>query len=84
NVGSGKAHTWNELAYAIFKAMNIEPQIEYVEMPDNIRNQYQYFSQANISKLRTAGYKNDIMNLEESVKDYIVNYLSKDKYLSVK
>lgn len=81
NIGSGRASSWNELANAIFKAMGKETSIEYVDMPDNIRNQYQYFSEANLSKLFGAGYKNNITSLDESVKDYVVNYLAKDKYL---
>jgi ADP-L-glycero-D-manno-heptose 6-epimerase len=83
NVGSGSAYSWNRLAHSIFRAMNLEPQIEYVDIPDNIKNQYQYYSCANISKLRNAGYKNENTPLEDAVKDYIINYLSKDKYLSL-
>lgn len=83
NIGAGRASTWNEMAYALFKALGKEPVIEYVEMPDNIKNQYQYYTAANITKLRRAGYKNPVMSLEKSVKDYVVNYLMKDKYLSI-
>ncbi len=82
NIGSGRASTWNGLAAAIFKAMNREPAIEFVEMPDNIKNQYQYKSEANLSKLFNAGYDRSILSLEDSVRDYIVNYLAKDKYLT--
>jgi len=81
NVGTGIACTWNRLANAIFKAMDRPPNIVYVDMPDNIKNQYQYFTQANIDKLRKAGYNKPVMSIEDSVRDYIVNYLSKDKYL---
>ena len=83
NIGSGNAYTWNRLADSIFKALNMEPRIDYVEMPENIKNQYQYFSYADISRLRTAGYEKEVMSLEDSVSDYIVNYLSKDRYLSL-
>jgi ADP-L-glycero-D-manno-heptose 6-epimerase len=83
NIGSGSASTWNQLARAIFKALGKEPNIIYVEMPDNIKNQYQYFTEANIKKLRGAGYGKEMMSLDDSVGDYIVNYLSKDKYLSL-
>jgi len=83
NVGSGVAYTWNQLAGAIFKAMNLEPKIQYVDMPDNIKNQYQYFSYADISKLRCAGYDKPITPLEDAVADYIQNYLSKNKYLQI-
>ena len=82
NVGSGEASTWNRLAYAVFKAMEIEPKIVYVDMPVNLRNQYQYFTQANISKIRNAGYKNKMTVFEDAVGDYIKNYLSKDKFLT--
>jgi ADP-L-glycero-D-manno-heptose 6-epimerase len=82
NIGSGRASSWNELAYAIFKAMGKEPAIEYVEMPDNLKNQYQYYSKANLSKLLEAGYKNKIESLEDSVRDYVVSYLAVDKYLT--
>lgn len=82
NVGSGDAYTWNQLAFAIFKAMNLEPRIEYVDMPDNIKNQYQYFSCADISKLRNAGYDKPITSLENAVADYVQNYLSKNTFLT--
>lgn len=82
NIGSGRASSWNELANAIFKAMTKEPDIEYVDMPDNLKKQYQYYSKANLSKLLESGYKNDITSLEDSVRDYIVNYLAEDKYLT--
>jgi ADP-L-glycero-D-manno-heptose 6-epimerase len=81
NIGSGRASTWVELANAIFKAMGKEPVIEFVDMPDNIKNQYQYFSEANLNKLHSAGYSKKITSLEESVRDYAVNYLARDEYL---
>jgi ADP-L-glycero-D-manno-heptose 6-epimerase len=62
--------------------MNKEPKIEYVDMPDNLKEQYQYYSKANLSKLLEAGYKNNITSLEESVRDYVVNYLAEDEYLA--
>lgn len=82
NVGSGEASTWNRLAYAVFKALEIEPKIVYIDMPDNLSNQYQYFTKANISKIRNAGYKNKMTVFEDAVGDYIKNYLSKNKFLS--
>ena len=81
NIGSGRASTWNELANAVFKAMGLKPNIVYVDMPDNIKNQYQYYSKANLEKLRNAGFKSGGMSLDAAVEDYIVKYLSKDKYL---
>ncbi len=82
NIGSGRASSWNELANAVFKAMKLEPDIIYVDMPDNLKNQYQYYSKANLNKLRNAGYENEMTSLDKSVEDYVVNYLSRDKYLS--
>jgi ADP-L-glycero-D-manno-heptose 6-epimerase len=84
NIGSGKASTWLDMAFALFKAMDKEPRIEFVDMPDNIRNQYQYFTEAKIDKLRAAGYNQPIITLEKSVKDYVQNYLIPEKYLSIK
>jgi ADP-L-glycero-D-manno-heptose 6-epimerase len=75
NIGSGEASTWIRLATAIFKALNREPDIEFIDMPDSMKDQYQYYSKANLTKLRNAGYKNRIMTLEDAVKDYVLNYL---------
>lgn len=74
NVGTGKARSFNDLAQAVFKALNLEPKIEYVEMPENLKTQYQYFTQAEISKLRKVGYNSPMWELEDAVKNYI-NYL---------
>ena len=82
NVGSGEASTWNRLANAVFKAMDLDPKIVYIDMPDNLRNQYQYYTKANISKIRSAGYTNNMTVFEDAVSDYIKNYLSKNKFLS--
>jgi ADP-L-glycero-D-manno-heptose 6-epimerase len=81
NIGSGQAHSWNELARAVFAALGLPPRIEYVEMPAAIREQYQYFTQADIGKLRAAGYARAVTPLEEAVRDYIVNYLVPDQSL---
>jgi ADP-L-glycero-D-manno-heptose 6-epimerase len=75
NIGSGKAHTWNDLAGAIFAALHREPRIKYIEMPEAIRDKYQYFTQANIGKLLGSGYARPITPLEEAVRDYVLNYL---------
>ena len=75
NIGSGVARTWNDLARAVFAALGREPRIEYIEMPEAIRDKYQYFTQANIGKLRTAGYDAPVTSLEDAVRDYVVNYL---------
>jgi ADP-L-glycero-D-manno-heptose 6-epimerase len=82
NIGAGKARTWNDLVKAVFAAMGKAVLIEYIEMPESIRNQYQYFTQADITKLRKAGYKKRITSLENAIKDYVQNYLQKNEYLS--
>jgi len=82
NIGAGRARTWNDLVKAVFAAMDKKPNIEYIEMPDSIRNQYQYFTQADITKLKQAGYKEELTSLEDGVKDYVQNYLQKSKYLN--
>ena len=64
-----------EISYAVFAVIGRSPRIEYIEMPDNIREQYQYFTQADIRKLRVAGYARPITPLEDAVRDYVVNYL---------
>jgi ADP-L-glycero-D-manno-heptose 6-epimerase len=71
------------MAYALFKALDKKPNIEFVDMPGNIRNQYQYFTQAKMDKIRNAGYTKPVTSLEESVRDYVQKYLVKDKYLSI-
>ncbi|MHC4755577.1 MAG: ADP-glyceromanno-heptose 6-epimerase [Planctomycetota bacterium] len=81
NIGSGKVRTWNDLVNAVFAAMDKEPNIKYIDMPDSIRDQYQYFTQADISKLRNAGYEKEIIPLEDAIKDYVRNYLQKNDYL---
>ena len=81
NVGTGQGRTWNDYVKAIFAAMGSKPVIEYVEMPQSIRPQYQYFSQARMDKLRAAGYDRPALALEEAVADYVKNYLQKGEYL---
>jgi ADP-L-glycero-D-manno-heptose 6-epimerase len=81
NIGSGKAHTWNELARAIFSALGRAPKIEYIEMPEAIRDKYQYFTEAKIEKLRSAAYTRLITPLREAVREYVQNYLVPGKAL---
>jgi ADP-L-glycero-D-manno-heptose 6-epimerase len=81
NLGSGKARTWNDLVNALFKAMDRPVNIEYIEMPPNLLEKYQYFTEAKISKIKKAGYSASIAALEEGVSDYVKNYLLKDKFL---
>jgi ADP-L-glycero-D-manno-heptose 6-epimerase len=71
NVGSGQARTWLDLAGALFRALGREPKVEFIPMPEVIREAYQYSTQAGIAKLRAAGYADPIRSLEESIDDYV-------------
>jgi ADP-L-glycero-D-manno-heptose 6-epimerase len=82
NIGTGETRTWNDLVIAVFVGMGRKPSIEYIEMPTSIRNQYQYFTQADLSKLRRAGYSKQTTPLEDAIRDYIQNYLENDLYLT--
>ena len=82
NLGTGKAQSWNELARAIFKACGKKENIEYIDMPESIRNQYQYFTEADLTKLRSAGCPTAFGPVESGVTDYIQHHLlKKDPYL---
>lgn len=82
NVGTGNARSFYDLAKATWNALGKEEKIDFVEMPENIRDRYQYFTEANLDKLRKAGYTKPMTSLEDGVKDYVVNYLNKeDQYL---
>lgn len=76
NCGTGKARSWVDLAKAVFKAMNREPKIKFVEMPVQIRDKYQYHTQAEMTKVKQAGYKKEFYALEAGVLDYVCNYLT--------
>jgi len=80
NLGTAQAHSWNDVASAMFSALGMKPAIEYIEMPENIRKQYQYFTQAKMDKIRAAGCGHKFMTLEEAVKDYC-GYLKDGAYL---
>ncbi len=80
NLGTGVARSWNDLAKAMFSAVGREPKIEYYEMPENIRQKYQYFTEAKIEKLRAAGCDHKFRTLEDSVKDYS-GYLLNKSYI---
>ena len=83
NIGTGSARSWNDLAGAVFAAMGRQPAIDYIDMPDSLRDKYQYFTQADIGKLRDAGCAAPITPLEDAVKDYVRNYLMKDDHLGL-
>lgn len=80
NLGSGKARTFLDLAKNTFKAMQVPEQISFVDTPADIRDKYQYFTEANMSKLRSIGYDKPFHSLEEGVADYVTNYLVAEKY----
>ncbi len=75
NCGTGNAKSWNDLIKALFKAMNIEPDIEYIDMPENLKGKYQYFTEANMKKIRETGFEHEFMSVEDGVKDYVETYL---------
>ena len=80
NLGSGKARTFKDLVEATFSAMNIKSNISYIATPIDIRDKYQYFTEADMQKLKNVGYKKSFTNLEDGVKDYVQNYLIDKKY----
>ena len=80
NLGSGEARTFKDLTVATFKVMNVEPNIEFVPTPIDIRDKYQYYTQANMSKLKSIGYSKDFYTLEQGVADYVENYLKEGNY----
>ena len=75
NLGTGTARSFADLVKAVFAAMEVEPDIEFVDTPEDIRDKYQYFTEAKMEKLRGAGYEAPFTSLEEGVKDYVQNYL---------
>jgi ADP-L-glycero-D-manno-heptose 6-epimerase len=77
NCGTGNARTWLDLVNAVFAAMERKPNISFIEMPDNIRDKYQYHTEADVSKLRKAEYKEEFTSLENGVRDYVQGYLAK-------
>ena len=81
NLGSGKARRFLDLANATFAAMDIAPNIEFIDTPVDIRDKYQYFTEANMSKLRSIGYTKEFHSLEDGVSDYVRNYLIPGKYM---
>ena len=81
NIGSGGARSWVDLANAVFIALKKKPNVKFIEMPETIRDKYQYFTQANLLRLRGAGYTAPVTSLENAVFDYVRKYLLLDKRL---
>ncbi len=78
NLGTGKARSFLDLANGIFSALQLSPHIEWIDIPEDIRDKYQYFTEADMTKLREAGYDRPFASLEEGIKDYVLNYLEKE------
>lgn len=80
NLGTGKARAFEDLVTATFAGIDQSPNIRYIDMPEDIRDKYQYFTEANMKKLQRAGYTDQFYSLEEGVEDYVRNYLAVGKY----
>ncbi len=80
NLGTGKARTFNDLAVATFKAMGLEPDISYIDTPEDIRDKYQYFTEAKMDKLKNIGFDKSFYSLEDGIQDYVQNYLNDRTY----
>ena len=80
NLGTGQARTFKDLVNATFAALKMKPEIEFIDTPEDIRDKYQYFTEANMTKLREAGYTWPFSSLEDGVKDYVCNYLVEKEY----
>lgn len=81
NIGSGRAETWNALVTAAFEAMDKPVNIEYIEMPDHLRDRYQYYTKTEMGKLQALGYDKEATSLKDAIADYIRNYRLQDKFL---
>ncbi len=81
NVGSGEPHTWVDLANAIFAALGRDPQIDFVDLPAHLKGKYQYFTKADVTKLRSTGYTRQATPLAEAVRDYVQGYLATGRFL---
>ncbi len=75
NAGTGTARSFEDLATAVFSAMGLDPSITYIDMPEQLRDRYQYFTRATIDRIRGAGYEAPMHSLEDGVTDYVQNYL---------
>lgn len=77
NVGTGRAQTFEELIVSVFNAVGRKPEIEYIDMPENLREKYQYHTQADITRLRSAGYVDEFLDVGQGVHDYVLEHLEK-------
>jgi len=80
NLGTGQARSFNDLVKSTFAGLDLQPQIEFIDMPEDLRDKYQYFTEASMDKLKAAGYTKEFYSLEKGVDDYVRNYLSKNTF----
>ena len=80
NLGSGKSRTFLDLTNAVFSALNKTSDVSFIDTPEDIRDKYQYFTEADMTKLKSIGYPHEFTELEEGVKDYVLKYLKKGAY----
>lgn len=79
NLGTGQSRTWLDLAQATFAALGLQPRISFIDMPDELRYQYQYFTEAKMGKFLGQGYPGKLTPLEDGVRDYVLNYLENNE-----
>jgi ADP-L-glycero-D-manno-heptose 6-epimerase len=79
-LGSGKARAFLDLAHATFNALAIEPNVQFIDTPEDIRDKYQYFTEADMTKIQRIGYSRPFYSLEEGVTDYVRHYLQPKRY----
>jgi ADP-L-glycero-D-manno-heptose 6-epimerase len=80
NLGTGQARSFNDLVKSTFAGLDLQPQIEFIDMPEDLRDKYQYFTEASMDKLKAAGYNKEFYSLEKGVDDYVRNYLSQNTF----
>jgi len=80
NLGTGQARSFEDLVKATFAGLDKESNIVFIDMPEDIRDKYQYFTEANMNKLRAAGYKDEFFSLEKGINDYVRNYLATENF----
>ena len=83
NIGTGISRTWNDVAESMYSALQKKPCIKYIEMPDSLKKKYQYYTRADLNKIRLAGCSHKCMTLESAISEYICTYLIPDKYLGM-
>ena len=81
NLGNCTARTWLDLGNSIFSALGHESKVDFIDMPEILRDKYQYFTEATIDKLLSCGYRDNLFSLEEAVRDYVTGYLVPDRRL---